>query len=243
MNMQPMDEQSLANADWFRVRLPRLYDLYDSSDKSHPDNYFTNYSARRVELFFETIFKPLEETLKKLDTKAWQQLVKKTLDSVIKKSSRREYAQLFNFLNEARGYALLIDRGYDQISFIDCKCPQKKKQNKSPDLLGESQNSNAILEVKTINVSEKELDWKERNRFQTRTVTGLSDKFGEKLRLTIASAREQLDAYPKLVDKKIVLLLIRFDMDNIIEARNYTALQNLIEANQINGIEVVHEVI
>jgi hypothetical protein len=193
--------------------------------------------------FFEKIFRPWEEILGKLGSKAWEQLIEKTLDSVTKKSPRREYAQLFNFLNEARGYALLVDRGYERISFIDCKCRRKKKQKKSPDLLGESQNSTAILEVKTINVSEKELDWKERDRFQTRTVTGLSDEFKKKLCLTIDHARKQLDAYPKSVDKKIVLLLIRFDMDNILEARNYTGLQSLIEANQIDEVEVVHEVI
>lgn len=138
---------------------------------------------------------------------------------------------------------MLVDRGYHQISFIDCKCQQNKKRKKSPDLLGESQNSTAILEVKTINVSENELDWKERDRFQTRTVMGLSDEFGKKLHLTIANAKAQLDMYPKSVDKKIVLLLIRFDMDNVLEARNYTALQNLIEANKIDGLEIVHDVI
>ena len=114
-----MDEQSLANADWFQERLPRLYDLYDRSIKSHSDNYFTNYSARRAEINFETCFKPLEEDLEKLDSKAWEKLIEKTLNCVTEKSPRRGYAQLFNHLNEARGYALLADRGYNEISFID----------------------------------------------------------------------------------------------------------------------------
>ena len=235
-----MDEQSLASVNWFPVRLPRLYDLYDRSDKTHPDNYFANFPARRAEILFEKIFKQWEETLRALDPKAWEQLTEKTLDSGTKKHPRRQYAQLFDFLNEARGYALLVDRGYDQISFIDCKCRQKKK---SPDLLGESQNSTAILEVKTIDISDKELDWRERDQFQTRTVIGLSDKFREKVCSTIDHARKQLDAYSKSVDKKIVLLLVRFDMDNILEARNYSALQNLIATNQISGLEIVHEVI
>jgi len=238
-----MDEQSLADAGWFRERLPRLYDLYDRSDKKHPDNYFTNFSARRAEILFEKIFKPWEETLGRLDPKAWEQLVTKTLPYVTKKCLRREYTQLFDHLNEARGYVLLADRGYGEISFIDCKYQQKKKQTESPDLLGKSQNSTAILEVKTLNVSEKELDWKECDRFQTRTVTGLSVEFGKKLCSTIAKAKEQLDMYPKSVDKKIVLLLIRFDMDNILEAHNYTALKNLIKTNQIDGLEIVHDVI
>ena len=250
-----MDEQSLASVNWFPVQLPRLYDLYDRSDKSHPDNYFTNFSATRAEMFLKTIFQPMEERLQKLDTEAWKQLVEKTLDSVTTKLIRaqannasetrpsRFWAPLYDFLNEARGYALLADRGYQKISFIDCNCQDKKKQRKSPDLLGESQSSTAILEVKTINESDKDLEWKERNQSQTRTVTGLSAEFRKKLSSTIAKASAQLNAYPKPVDKKIVLLLIRFDMDNILEASNYTTLQAMIETIQISGLDIVHDVI
>jgi hypothetical protein len=231
------EEHSPANVDWFRVRLPCLYDLYDRSDKSHPGNYFPYFFASRSEMLIEQILKPWDEILGRLDLKAREQLIKKALNFVTKKATDRGYAQLFNHLNEARGYTLLGDRGYNEISFIDCGDQQ------SPDLFGKSQNSTAILEVKTINESDKDIDWKEHDRFRTRTVTGLSDGFGLKLRSTIAEARKQLDAYPKPVDKKIALLLIRFDTDNILEARNHTALQNLIEANQIDGMEVVHDVI
>lgn len=238
-----MDEQSLASVGWFRGRWPRLYNLYDQSDKSHPDNYFTNCSAARADMWSKKFFQPMEDRLQKLDAEAWEQLVKKTLDSVTTKLIRRSWAPLYDFLNEARGYAWLADHGYKKISFIDCNCLDKKKQRRSPDLLGESQNSTAILEVKTINESDKYLESRERNKFQTRTVTGLSAEFRKKLNLTIAKASAQLDAYPKPVNRKIVFLLIRFDMDNMLEASNYTALQKLIETNQISGTEIVHEVI
>jgi hypothetical protein len=232
-----MDEQSLANIDRFRMRLPLLYDLYDRSDKSHPDNYFTYFFASRGEMLVEKILEPWDEILGKLDPKAWQQLIEKTLNFVTKKSPDRGYAQLFNHLNEARGYALLADREYNEISFIDCEDQQ------SPDLLGKSQNSTAILEVKTINESEIDLNWKRQDRFQTRTAIRLTNAFKNKLLATIEKAKEQLEAYPESVDRKIVLLVVRFDLDNMVEHRNYADLQNFIETIQISGLEVVHEVI
>jgi hypothetical protein len=236
-----MNRQSLANADWFQARLPRLYDLYDRSIKSHPDNYFTYYSAATADDFFETCFKPLEEALEKLDSKAWEKLIGKALNYVTEKSPRRGYAQLFNHLNEARGYALLADRGYDEISFIDCE----NENRRSPDLFGKSQNSKAILEVKTINESEKDINLKLEDSLQSRSATRLSKEFENKLHATIEEAKEQLDAfaYPDSIDKRIIFLVVRFDLDNWVADHNFIVLRELVEAIQIPGLEVVHEVI
>jgi len=221
-----MNKEVLADADWFQMRLPHFYRLYERSDKLDPDNYFKNYSALVAEECLETCFRPLDEILGKLDPKAREQLFEKALDYVVKKDPRRGHFQLFNCLNEARGYVILDERGYDEISFIDCKNQSKG----SPDLLGKLKNSKAILEVKTINESEENVDRRFNNDpLQVRSARRLSDEFKGKLIKTIKCAKEkQLDAYPESVDKKIVLLLVRFDLDNLVADANFALLREWV---------------
>ena len=109
MNEAAMDEQSLADAGWFR-EVYHVYTICMTGATKRIQIIISPIILRGVPRFyFEKIFKPREETLGKLDPKAWEQLIEKTLDSVTKKCLRREYAQLFDYLNEARGDALLVD--------------------------------------------------------------------------------------------------------------------------------------
>ena len=45
------------------------------------------------------------------------------------------------------------------------------------------------------------------------------------------------------VDRKLHCLCIRFDLDNLVEGRNFELLQNFIATIRIDGLEVAHEVI
>jgi hypothetical protein len=132
-----------------------------------------------------------------------------------------------------------VPLGHDEISFIDCEDENKR----SPDLFAKSQNSKAILEVKTINESEKDINLKLEDSFQSRSATRLSKEFENKLYATIEEAKEQLEAYPDSVDKRIVFLVVRFDLDNWVADGNFIVLRKLVEAIQISGLEVVHKVI
>src|SRR5207247_1070985 len=143
---------------------------------------------------------PMEKRLQQLDSSAWQQLIKKCVPFVTSCSRRRGHHQLINHLEEARGYALLVRRGYAGIGFIECG------KRGSPDLLAESEMCNAVLEVKCVNNSDEHIDWLAAWPPQVRDVVhGLSAKFKQKLIAAVEEAREQLEAFGGPVDKKIVL--------------------------------------
>ena len=195
----------------WRYEFPRLYELYEMSDPAHPENYFNAfercYSSDRDGT--RRSFGPLEKALERIDTEAWRQLLEKALPSITQKDPRRGWHQLFNSLYEAFGYELLSDRGYTSIQFID------RGYKRTPDLLGKSQTSTAILEVKTISCSEKEIDMAAVRPPEVFTIAPeLSPEFTNKLLHDIKNAQNQLAMFNEPTDKKIVLLVFYMDCDN-----------------------------
>lgn len=227
--------------DKFITDFPRLYDLYLRSDRSDPQNFFTVWAARvhtpEMETLARNAFHPLERTLERLSPEAWGKLANKALQYVTQRCPHRNWGQLFDHLNEACGYALLTDRGYSDIQFIDTG------DGKSPDLLGRVPSSTAIVEVKSINCSDDELKrgvtWPPRF---CRPACGLPDGLMNKLRSEINDAREQLEAFCGLVDKRIALLIISFDTDRMFVAENYAELEEFILRQQRPDLEIVHQV-
>ncbi|MGD0017057.1 MAG: hypothetical protein ABSC38_06050 [Verrucomicrobiia bacterium] len=220
----------------WRNEFPQLYKLYEASDRSHADNYFTKgfdriYANDRDGT--RRSFGPLERALERVDNEAWKQLVGKALGFVTQKDHRRGWSQLFDHLYEAFGYELLANRGYTSIQFVD------RGDEQTPDLLGKSQTSTAILEVKSIGCSDNEID--------RRTVwppplldlaPALSDKFENKLLVTLKKARDQLEKYNGPTDKKIVLLVVYMDVDKW-GNDNIEAVCKFAKLQQTAGIEVV----
>jgi len=71
---------------------------------------------------------------------------------------------------------------------------------------------------------------------------GLSDKFKHRFFRSIRTACKQLVAYPGPVDKRIVLLVVRFDSDHLFLGQNYDELATLIASQPVAGIEIVCQV-
>jgi len=176
--------------------------------------------------------------LGRLDAEAWEQLVTKALPEVCKRGPLRGWEQLWNYLNEALGYVLLADRGYTKIRFVD------PEDQKTPDLLGESEMSRAIVEVKTINCSEEDVGKNKTGPPMWQQLgTGLSVKFKEKLEKTVDAAREQLRQFGDPNDKRIVLLVISLDSGYKFSAQNYSELKEFVASNQAPDVELVDQVI
>ena len=123
-----MSEAAQMAENWFVTNLPRLRDLYERSDKSHPDNFFTKAIPKLLNSLCQNSIMPIELVLEKLDSIAWEELLKKTLPYVTQRDSRRGHYQMFTSLDEARGWLLLFERGYQDIRFI------AEKAGKAPDL-------------------------------------------------------------------------------------------------------------
>ena len=139
MNDQADSDPTTGAAHCLPINFPRLLDLYEHSDKTSPKNYFNvNYPLPLAEE---------EKRLARLDSASWQVLRDKAVRHVWFDDPTRRYQQLWNTLDEARGYEFLADQGYERIEFIE---PSKKDGIRAPDLIGRNAGSAAVLEVKTI---------------------------------------------------------------------------------------------
>ena len=225
-------------AEEWLSHFPKLFDLYQQSKKDDPNNYFN---------FDELIpwsapnFAEIEKTLSRLDTESWKRLRTKALSYVSADDPHRRYQQLFDHLNEAKGYVFLADQGFAQIEFIEPK-KNKKGASQSPDLFATKADSAALLEVKTINESKENLSPSALWRNEAVTVRqNLSDEFKNKIIATIEQARSQLDGYSRPAGRKIVFLIVRFDHGQKTAWHLYSELKDFVASQTKDGVEVYHE--
>lgn len=137
----------------FRKELPRIYELRDQiKNPTSPNAYFQYFdSSCRDHPDKLQIFRARENELQELDSSAWEALKKKTCGYLTAKDAKRGWQQLFDYLNEARGYKYLKSIGCSDIYFI----PESKKTGqKTPDLHGRLESIKVLCEVKTINQSD-----------------------------------------------------------------------------------------
>jgi hypothetical protein len=231
MNDQSDSDQIIGAAYWLAAYFPRLLDLYEHSDKANPKNYFNvDYPLPLAEE---------EKRLARLDSASWRVLCDKAAPYVCVDDPARRYQQLWNTLDEARGYVFLADQGYERIEFIE---PSKKDGVRSPDLIGRNAGSTAVLEVKTINESPDNLGENASWRNEAVTVPrNLSEALTRKIVVTIEDAKVQLKSYPHPTDRKIVFLVIRFDHGQKTGWHLYSELKDFIATQTRDGVEVYHE--
>jgi hypothetical protein len=229
---------SKEEAEEWLSKFSRIFDLYQCSKVDDPKNYF---NFEELIPWSAANFAEIEKTLTRLDVKSWEKLRAKTLSFITADHSLRRYQQVFNHLNEARGYVFLADQGYTQIEFI---VPEQNKKGalQSPDLFATKTDSTAILEVKTVNESDENLNPNASWRNEAVTVRqNLSPEFKGKLNSTIEQARGQLNSYPHSSDRKIVFLIVRFDHGQKTAWHLYSELKEFITAKTKEGVEVYYE--
>jgi hypothetical protein len=229
----------------WRNGFPRFYELHELSEQSHPDNYFTSVFQHHFAYdpnLTQMSFGPLERALERLDKEAWGQLIGKALPFVTQKDPRRQWSQLFNHLYEAFGYEWLVEQGYKSIEFV---ARSDKKSERTPELLGKSQTSTAILEVKTVNRSDIEIDRLAIFPPPVLDLTqGLSEGFKRKLLDDIRNAREQLENFDEPTDRRVVLVVIRPDCEFWLRSDIYKVIYELASTLSTADFEVVvHQLI
>jgi len=234
MNDQSGSDQRKEAGGWLLPHFPRLRDLFEHSDRRNPKNYFNAE--------FPLPFMEDERRFARLHAASWRVLRDKAAPYVSIDDRLRNYQQLWSALDEARGYVFLADQGYDRIEFIEAE-KSKKGSKQSPDLIGYKADSTAILEVKTINESRDNLAADAPWRTETVVVlSDLSEEFRRKIIATIEQAKSQLDSYPRQVNRKIVLLVIRFDHGQKTGGQLYLELESFISSLGLQGgIEVYHQ--
>jgi len=229
-------------AEEWLANFPRLFDLYQRSEKNDPKNYFNFNELFPIAFLGSAAYADIEKALARLDATAWEKLRKKALPYVTTDDPLRSYQQLFNTLDEARGYIFLADQGYEQIEFIE---PELRKKNNPelPDLVARKSDSTAILEVKTINESDDCLKPTAPWRHGAVIVPpSLSEKLEDKIDSTIQKARSQLNSYPLRTDRKIVLLVSHFDHGQKTGGHLYLELEKFIAfRNMKDSVEIYHQ--
>jgi hypothetical protein len=179
----------------FRKQMPQLYELRDLiHDPRSPDAYFQNFdnNVRDSPHHVLQIYLRWEKELRGLDSDAWEFLKGEARPYLVHKDpSGRGWQQLFDCLNEARAYNYLKAAGCSNVRFI----PRADKQDlRTPYLEAVLGSDKVLCEVKTINISEREL--RARNQLTVRGIAiRLDAGFFRKLRSDVTDAENQMQAY------------------------------------------------
>ncbi len=202
----------MGSAMW-KQQFPRLFDLYDRSNKNDLDNYFRGFQSKINHGLAREWYEKLEATLGELDKRAWDQLARKVVPYVTARDEehQRHWQQLFDHLNESEGYLYLRKRGYENIQFLD----EVSTIEKIPDIEGEKTDHKALMEVKSINNSDDEI--RERNRRPPRARragTSISTALENQICCNIQEAHGQLKAFSSAEHAHwYALVLLELDTD------------------------------
>lgn len=224
---------------------PRLYELYLESKTAHLENYFREFDNVLKLPWAHEDYVRLEQELRQLDKPAWQALRQKALKCITIKNELRGHNQLFECLNEAKGYLYLKSEGCKEIHFISEEVI--KRGVKTPDLHARCGRSKILLEVKTINTSDDERKWIQANSLirddSTRHMEarvgprGLDNGLKNKIERAIKKAREQLFSYSaEKVKRRMVYLAINLDILFDCDSRNIDELVAYIQQQGNNQI-------
>ncbi len=172
---------------WQR-EFPRLYELFERSSQSDPDNYFSVIEPPRSKMATAS-YKKWDERLALLDADSRANLLSRAAPYVTRRDtvSGRHWSALFDVLNEAKCYEYLLDEGYTAVRFVD------RASRRTPDLIGQSSLGSALCEVKTINVSDEDIAG--RGTVQS-AYYGIPLGLQRQLSLVYATACEQLRSVP-----------------------------------------------
>jgi flagellin-like hook-associated protein FlgL len=224
-----------------RIDFERLSELRDFAiDLNSPKAYFRRDDDKFSNPQKRKFFLDIEHDLQALDFEAWEFLKNETLPRLKAKHPARGWHQLFETLNEAKGYIHLTSIGCTNVKFI----PRSKTDNvQTPDLQGQMESTTVLCEVKTINVSEVETERRHSGGVGT-TLAHLEESFFKKLMSTIDSAASQLRAFGADVGtRRIVLVVINFD-DSLHEyADSYESqINDRMTKVSMPGIEVAFDI-
>jgi len=190
---------------------PRLFELYELIPKGIESDQFYFPRFDKTIMLSPTAkfhFQLLENELSKLDKASWQLMKNEVKSLLVNKDPKRNWEQLISKLNEAKGYCYLKKIGCSSVQII----PRSKENGiKTPDLEGTKFETVYLCEVKTINISDFEIE--KRKVISARDAQyNLPPDFFDKFDSVVEKAKSQLLSYKKgIISKKIIYFIINFD--------------------------------
>lgn len=186
-------------------RVFQLIDLIEN--RADFSAYFQNFEQEIEELGEKRIFwLAREKELQRLDQEAWASLKNKVLPFLTARDHYgRGWQQLIDMLNERLGYIFLLDLGCTEIRFIS------EKNGETPELEAKLDGEPVICEVKTINISEEEVEFRV-NGAAKASLASLESEFFIKLRSTLEKAKSQMVSHNNRPSARhIAFVIINFD--------------------------------
>lgn len=224
---------------------PRLFELYREAKQRGLNNFFQDLAGKIKKTPDFDVFRNLEEDLSALDSRSWADFKSKVFRCSMEKQEPRGYSQLVDCLNEVKGYLYLKEQGYSNIEFIP------ESSNATPDIRAISENQTvALLEVKTVHVSDEEIKYLTENMERIKSGTdailrdvslGIPEGLKNKLMDSIGKACRQLLNYePSTNARRIVYLIITLDITLALDPRNYGKLSSFLDRQSNEKVEVRH---
>jgi hypothetical protein len=211
---------------------PCLYELFTESDHQNPDNYFSCMDGFQSPLAVQS-YCDWENRFERMDSQSRQNIIKRAAPLVTRRDIKndRHWTALFETLNEIKGYNYLQDLGYSEVRFI------RPASSRTPDLLGSSSLGDALLEVKTVNISDEDIATY--GVVQT-AHDGLPDGLKRKLKSDYANACEQLRSTPaRMPTRRICAFFISIDRQLAFRHSNKQALIDFMTSIE-NDCEIYH---
>ena len=225
----------------YRATLPRIYELKDLlRDPEAPKSFFKAFDCRLgISNQIMQAFVEREAELQQLNPISWNVIKEKAKPLLEIKDKKRGWHQLIDTLNEVRGYNYLSRLGCTEPRFIP---RADSKGTRTPDLQGAIGILSIVCEVKTIHISEKEID--ARTKITLRDGANenrLPQEFLNKLNSDLVAARDQLLAYCDDANaRRIIYMVINFDnFTTEHDAEYFNQIDAFCGARQLQDVEVV----
>jgi hypothetical protein len=209
---------------------PRLYELFAASNTSHADNYFAGMDGLQSPQAIE-LYRDWENRLNRLDPDSRKDIIQRAAPLVTRKDERRGWSELFDMLYEVKGYNYLQDLGYTDVRFVP------RASGRTPDTHGSASFGDALLEMKTVNISDEDIA-------QLGTVQeaflGVPEGLKRKLASDYKAACEQLHSIQvRDPTRRIVYFHISVDLQVALSRANVTAIDEFLRSIE-GDCEIFH---
>lgn len=214
----------------------RVGELRDIAINSGSQNaFFRRDDDKLTDPVKRAYFVHLERELLALDEAAWA-FLKEKVRPLLATPDSLGWTQLFDTLNEAKGYAYLVKCQHENVHFI----PESKiKGHKTPDIEATLESIRTLCEVKTINISREEAERRKTGGVGTvepELDPGLLNKINGQLSTATAQLME-FDNSPKT--RRIIFVVINFDERIECQSEYRAQVQSFIDRTRIEGCKVV----
>jgi hypothetical protein len=176
-----------------------------------------------------------EGALQSLDADAWQDLKNEASPRLMSRDKRgRGWEALFDILNQAHAYNYLTRIGCTEVIFV----PRAKTE--TPDLAGMIGGRTIICEVKTLNISNDEVQ-RRRNHTVGKLTILLSAGFFRKLGSAINKAQNQMCAWDTSGSARHMVYVSPCFDDFLAECKEeyFRQIDDHLVAHPYHGVEIV----